>query len=139
MPSWKDSLMNRGLEMGMSVVQQALSHPTVGPLMMRSVNQVMTLKSNLEEAREQLLARMQIASFQEQEELRTNLVSMEKKIERLERRLREMHAKERQAKVEAAKARQAAQRAEADKLAAEADAAPTEAPTETPSTDPSST
>lgn len=107
MAKWRDKLLNSSLEMGMSVVQKALGHPTVGPLLMRSISQGMQMKAQLEQSREQLLAKMQLASFQEQEELRTHVNTLEKKIERLERRLRDMHAQARAAKKEAEAAKRA--------------------------------
>lgn len=108
MPKLTDELLNRGLEAGMSVVQKVLSHPTVGPMFMRAVRQTLELRQSLQESREKVLERMQIASFQEQEQLRRNLTSVEKKLERIERRLRQMQqrAKEAEQKVAAFEAAQ---------------------------------
>ena len=97
MSDQKDNLLNRGLELGMSVMQKVLSNPTAGPLLMKAVRQTMELKQSVEEQREKLIEKMQLASSHEQEQLRRNLTSVEKKLERLERRLRETQKKAKEA------------------------------------------
>ncbi|HAA54336.1 MAG TPA: hypothetical protein DCE42_06250 [Myxococcales bacterium] len=100
----KDDFVNKGLELGMSMMQRVMSHPTVGPMFMRAIRQTMELKQNLEQTRDNILERLQIASFQEQEHLRRNLNTVEKKLERLERRLREMQKKAKEAEKKAKEA-----------------------------------
>gem|GEM_PF-3923376 len=85
----KDTLINQGLQIGMSAVQKVLNSP-IGPAMMRSIGEILKVKQNLDEARERLLERLQIASYQEQAELRRTITTLEKKLERMERRMREM-------------------------------------------------
>ncbi|MCB9639503.1 MAG: hypothetical protein H6728_08490 [Myxococcales bacterium] len=89
MANLKDTLLNQGLQFGMSAMQKVLNSP-LGPAVMRSLGEVLKLKQNLEESRERLLERLQIASYQEQSELRRTITTLEKKIERMERRMREM-------------------------------------------------
>lgn len=96
MTNLKDSLLNRGLELGMSTLQKVIGHPTLGPFLMRTMSQILQLKQSLEDARSRLLERMQLASLQEQDQLRRQIATLEKKLERLERRMREMQQKARE-------------------------------------------
>lgn len=115
MSKWKEQLLNKGFSLGMDVFQKAMGHPKVGPLLLRSMSQGFEFKDTLEKKREQLLSRMHIASFQEQEELRSHVGQLERKIERLEKRLRELNAQARRAEMEAAQQRaQDTTRQEAD-------------------------
>jgi predicted phage-related endonuclease len=87
--SLKDTLLNQGLQFGMSAVQKLLNSP-IGPAVMRSVSELLKLRQQIEEAKQSLLERMQIASASEQDELRRQVTTLEKKLERMERRLREL-------------------------------------------------
>lgn len=90
MSNISEKIINYSLEWGIKAVQAALSNPIVGPLLLKSIQQIMNLRNQIENSREDILKKLQLASYQEQKDLRRQLRSMERKLERLERRLREL-------------------------------------------------
>ena len=114
MSDWKESIVKKGMQVGMDTIKKMITHPSLGPMLLRSLNNLLDLRKSLEDSREKLLERLKIASFEEQSELRRNMDSMTKKIERLERRIKEMQKKLR----EAERAKQQAEREAKAALAA---------------------
>ncbi len=112
MSSFTQKLLNQGLQWGMMAAQGVLSHPTAGPLMMKTITQLLELRTKLMEARENLIKNLSLASYHDQKEMRRQLRSLEKKIERMERRLKDVQSR-------AKKATAAAQAAEAALAAVE--------------------
>lgn len=90
MSSFTQKILNQSLQWGMQAAQYALSHPTLGPVLVKTMQQLFTLRSKLQETRENLLKKLQLASYREQRELRKQIQSLEKKLERLERRIKDL-------------------------------------------------
>lgn len=88
--TFTQKLLNQGLQWGMQAAQFAFSHPTLGPVVVKAIQQLMALRAKVQETRESLLKKLQLASYQEQKELRRQIQSLEKKLERLERRIKDL-------------------------------------------------
>ena len=89
MASLKDTLLNRGLQFGASTIQAIFNSP-LGPLILRSVTRLLKVREELDAQRDKLFARLSIGTLQEQEEMRSQISELERKIEQIEARLRDL-------------------------------------------------